>query len=479
MKKNRTVCKLIFLSATASLMSLASAFAAPGDLNLASYLGQVEEKDTALKAADAGIEGYFLLRDSDDILVTPTLFGNFTKSKNQEEQASPVFMGNRTDATAYSVGLAMNTDFGLTGKYTFNVNNTEIFGVDRTLFPLPKFSTAYNKLELTQSLIQNGFGSRIRAQREQIRAGVLAGEYSARFQAQSRLVQAENAFWRLAFARRSVEIQTEIIGRSNKALEWARRRTNLQLGDRSDLLQAQASSDLNQLQMQSFEEEVRNASRAFNLYRNQEGDVVAERLVLPTIAETIEAPAPERGKRLDIMAAEQQQKVAEADAQVRAENYKPQVDVFANLAWMGRDGASTPAIKEGFSSKNPNTSFGVNISVPLAPGKLTDSIRGALMAKEASRLTYEQQLLDDKLGWDEISSKLKDAKTRLKLLRTIEIVQKDKYENERQRLLRGRTTTFQSLQFEQEYAATQLRSLSNQAEVLGLLAQMKLYRSEQ
>ena len=161
------------------------------------------------------------------------------------------------------------------------------------------------------------------------------------------------------------------------------------------------------------------------------------------------------------------------------EELKPTVDLFANLAWTGRDIERSPAVKEGFTSKNPNTSIGVNVTVPLAVGQVKRSIEGYELAKEASRLTLEQSRLNETQGWAELTSKLADAQARLGLLRTIEGTQRDKYENERQRLLRGRTTTFQALQFEQEYAQTQLSTLRTHSEVLGLLAQMKLFQGEE
>mgnify|MGYP001046760359 CR=1 FL=1 len=46
-----------------------------------------------------------------------------------------------------------------------------------------------------------------------------------------------------------------------------------------------------------------------------------------------------------------------------------------------------------------------------------------------------------------------------------------------ERLLRGRTTTFQALNFEQDYASAQLLRLRTQAEVLQLTAQLNAFRS--
>jgi outer membrane protein TolC len=373
----------------------------------------------------------------------------------------------------------MNTSFGLNGKYTFNVQNTEITGVNTQLFPQPNFGTSYNKLELSQSLWKNGFGSQIRAKQAVIESANLTQEYTARHRIQDRLVAAENAYWRLAFARRTVEIQEDVLARSNRALDWARRRSSLQLADRSDFLQAQAGYDLNQLSLRSAREEVRNAGRAFNLLRNQEGEVVAETLYIPSVKETVATKGLTRGKRYDILAATQDQRRLEAEAQSRNEDLKPTVDLVANVSWMGRDATTGPAISESFTGAHPNTGIGINLAVPLALGIVDRNSRGNELAKEASRLNLEGAQLSETLGWNELVSKLADAQARLSLLSTIEGVQKEKYEGERQRLLRGRTTTFQALQFETDYATTQLKTLQTQGEVLGLLSQMKLFQGEE
>jgi outer membrane protein TolC len=136
-------------------------------------------------------------------------------------------------------------------------------------------------------------------------------------------------------------------------------------------------------------------------------------------------------------------------------------------------------VSEAFKSTHSANTYGVNLTIPLDVGSMVNGVRGAKYVQENAELALEQQKLNEAQGWSEIESRFAEARTRLNLLRTIENVQKEKYENERQRLLRGRTTTYQALAFEQEYAQTQINTLRTQNEVLQLRAQMKLYRGEQ
>lgn len=475
----KQLCKYSLLVATGTVLSLASALAAK-PLTLEGFLGQVNEASPALRASDASARSFESLSDTGSLVTSPYVFGSWKNLDDKQEYPNSAIQGSRTQANQFSAGLGLNSSVGLNAVYTYNVTRTEITGAQPAFLPLPDYYTNYNKLELSQSLLRNGFGSETRAQRDAMNSANRARAYGARYQNLAQTVEAEAAYWRLAFARRTLDIQKDSLDRSERALQWAKRRVGLQLGDRSDLLQAQASYDLRRLELSNAEEEIRNAARAFNIFRNQEGDKVADALYIPTLDEILrrtEKVEP-AGTRLDLKAAEEQQRLSLANAQLENEKVKPQLDLVASLAWNGRDAARGAANSEAFSSKHPTTALGVNFRMPLALGLVKRSLEGGALAQEAANLNFDFQRMESDRSWDELVSKLKEARGRLALLRTIEAVQKDKYENERQRLMKGRTTTYQSIIFEQDYATTQLSSLRSQYEVLQLQAQMKLFRGE-
>ncbi|RYZ94610.1 MAG: hypothetical protein EOP11_26145, partial [Proteobacteria bacterium] len=120
--KQKHLCRLMALTLATTVLSLASAFAAPaggtgGNLKLEDFIGQVESKDPTLKSAHVGTEAYTLLRDSGKLLTMPNLTANVYEQTNRDEPQTS-FQARRTDTSTYSVGLAMNTDFGLSGKYS-------------------------------------------------------------------------------------------------------------------------------------------------------------------------------------------------------------------------------------------------------------------------------------------------------------------------------------------------------------------------
>lgn len=452
-------------------VSAASARAAE-QLTIRAYLDQVEGKSPLLQAQKLHSEGGARRADGASVLTFPYLFGAANNVVDQEEKAIPAQQGTETRTTVYALGLGMNTPFGLNGKYTWN--NADVFTIG-SAFTMPRY-TSYNKLDLTLNLARNGLGSEIRARQALIRAGNTAQGLAGEFNYTARLAEAESVYWRLALARQGVLVQKDVLARAGRLLDWAKRRVSLQLGDRSDLLQAQASHDLYTIGMASAVEEEKNAARAFNLLRNREGDSVPEAVGFPSVEETLKMQAPERkGERLDVQAAAARTLAAQAQSQLDKEALKPSVDVTASYAWNGRDPQRSEAISEAFGSKHPTRAIGVMFSVPLNVPTWKRAIDGADMEIEAAELELAHARLDGEKGWSDLETRLKQARARLGLVNTLENVQREKFENERSRLQRGRTTTFQALTFEQDYAQSQLTRLRTQAEVLQLLAQMRTY----
>ena len=108
--------------------------------------------------------------------------------------------------------------------------------------------------------------------------------------------------------------------------------------------------------------------------------------------------------------------------------------------------------------------------MPLDLGTLSDTRGGYSREAEGATLTFQRRVYEQERDWADLSSKFSDSKRRYQLPAGMESVQKEKYEHERDRLSRGRTVTFQVLQFEQDYRNAQLSRIRAQADVLMLVA---------
>jgi outer membrane protein TolC len=423
-----------------------AAAATPAHLTLDAYLDQVRSKSPLVSAARLHDEGGAARSDQ----------------------------GTETKANTYSLGVGANTDLGLNAKYTWNTAYANQLG---TSFPSAGNYTSYNKLDLTLNLARNGFGSELGARQQLIRSGNKSQSLAGKYQFLSTMTQAEVLYWRLAFARQAVQVQRDGLARAQKQLDWAKRRLGLQLGDKSDMLQAQASYDLHNLDLNAAIEDERAAARAFNLLRNQDGESVPEAVAIPSLEDTLRMPAPAReGERLDVQAAAERTKAAQAQSQLDKEALKPNVDLVASYAWNARKPERPDAISNAFKDTYPTKSIAVTFSVPLDVPTWSRGIKGANQEIEAANYELDQTRLGEARDWNDLVTHLNETRSRLQLLGTMESVQREKFENERQRLLRGRTTTYTAITFEQDYANAQLLRLRTQAEVLQTLAQMKAYR---
>jgi hypothetical protein len=71
--------------------------------------------------------------------------------------------------------------------------------------------------------------------------------------------------------------------------------------------------------------------------------------------------------------------------------------------------------------------------------------------------------------------KFQEAKRTFELSKAIEHVQKEKMLHEKDRLQKGRSTTYQTLSFEQDYSSSQLSRIQAELQILQIIAKMKLF----
>lgn len=446
-------------------------------LGLENYLEQVANQNQAYQSASVTENAATLRSEEWKLITRPKLFATAQRFDDQREVNSPTFQGNQTTVNTYSLGFEQQTNFGLSGRLYYNYNDTTITGADPMFLPNPNFYTTGPVLELTQSFGRNGFGREIRATQEAQAASALASRYSASFRQTAIGADAESAYWSLALSRELVESVKENLTRSERIRDWNAQRVRTQLADRSDLLQAEAAVLARQLELKNAMDEERNAARSFNTMRGLDSDVVQEQLVGITQAGIRDLKIPERAQfRDDVKAAEQQKEAAEANAQLSIERNRPTVDVFANLGLNGRDPTSGEAVSESFSTSHPNTTVGVRVNVPLDLSLLKKSRDAYSQEATAADLTYQRTVFEQERLWSSLTQRFDESRERLKLAVEIEKAQKQKLDHERERQRRGRSTTYQVILFEQDFANAQLARIRTQAEVLNIHAQLKTFR---
>jgi outer membrane protein TolC len=128
-----------------------------------------------------------------------------------------------------------------------------------------------------------------------------------------------------------------------------------------------------------------------------------------------------------------------------------------------------------FTTEKPTYIVGIKIAMPLDRDLINQDRNGLVKASEAARYDREQKEFQARQEWEELQRQLGDGRTRLQLMLEIESAQKEKLDYEKQRFERGRSTTFQILQFENDYANAQLGAIKARTDILEIMAKLKTF----
>jgi outer membrane protein TolC len=180
-------------------------------------------------------------------------------------------------------------------------------------------------------------------------------------------------------------------------------------------------------------------------------------------------------EREDLQASLESERISALQSQLNKEKYKPTLDLVGSYAWNARNGSSSEAISQSFERNLPTWAVGIKFSMPLALGALNHTLGGYETQSQSAQYSIEQKSQDQRLQFDELTRNYQEASARLAITEKLLDIQKKKVLAEREKLNRGRSTTFQLLSFEQDYSNTELQLVQTQAEVLGLLTQLKTF----
>ncbi len=436
------------------------------ELALEQYLTQAEGENKAITAAKEASEGASLRVGESSLIYSPIFE---TQALWMEDKRQSAFLSyDRFINNSLDVGISQLTPYGFRGKLSYNLTKTGYVGLGR-----PIYYYGSPKIELSVDLWRNFFGAETRAQHEALEAAALAAKYQQSYLVKANRARAESAYIQLAAARDLHVMNLSSLERAKDLYGWNAKRSRLNLGEDSDLFQAEANLESIRYAVVSSTDAIRTASRAFNQARGVDSDDVPETLTLP---DPRRVKTPDRAPvRDDVRAAQEQQRAISAQAQLGSEKNKPSFEVFGTYARNSQEEQRGEAIERSFDATQPTKAVGVRLRVPLAVGTLRDAQRGYAREKVAAEILSTQRFFDQEIEWKDLSQKLEEAKNRLTFAEKLAAIQRKKTLNERRRLSRGRTTFYQTLIFENDYNQAELQRIRAQSEVLTLIAQMKTF----
>ncbi len=448
-------------------------------LTLGEYLDQVRKGSQLFVAAQLSSDAAGERSTEYKLLTRPNLIAGANYANSRAETGS-VLQGDNNTQKTYSLGIQETTSFGLAGQLTYGVtqveSNANVAALGGPNLFQTSFTTAGPQLVLTQSLWRNWFGEEIRAQKLQIAAAALAQRFSQSFQQIQILADAEQAYWNLALAREQVKSSREVLALTEKSQSWSAKRERLQLADRSDLLQANAALLQRRLSLQAALDNEKMASRRFNTVRGQNSEAVAENLRSfdPAVIDRLQIPN-RVDRRDDVKAYEQNKYAAEAAARLAKQRNTPTLNLTGGIGLNGRDPVFGEATSKSLTTERPNYAIGVQANIPLDFGTQSDVRSGYQKDVVAADVLYQRRVFENERLWQDLTTLFTQAIGRYRISADLEKTNKEKVEYERFRHGRGRTTLYQVILFENDYAQSQFDRIRAQADVLNAYAQLRTF----
>lgn len=459
-------------------------FAAPSKiLSLEEYEEQVKNDNLTYTASDLNAEAYEKLKEKAKLVTAVNFFASHQTAFTEQNQALQILRYNRTYTQNSQVGIMQTADFGLSTKLYYTLNHITYKGLNTSTSANPSLASSNYQsipaIELSLPLWQNWLGSATKASKDAIYFANESQKLSAKALSVSALVTSEQAYWTLVAARRTVEIQKDSLRSAEQILNYVSKRERMNLGERGDVLQAQALVETRKLTLQQAQNDEKIAAREFNKNRYIDSNEVSEKLanIDAKKLENILVPQLPAGDRLDVKAYEANVKAVVANAKLDEESNKPALSVYGSYSENQLERNNQQAIYNSFSRNGRVGVLGMKFSMPINFG-LTSTIRaGDIQSASAAKISYRQKVFEQENDWQILVQNLAIYKETLKLSQKIESVQKAKLENERMLLKQGRTSTYQILLFEQDYSNSQLTTIQIAYKMLVLIAQQKLYQN--
>ena len=445
-------------------------------LTLEKFLKQVEEKNQSVTASKLIVEGTTSRADEGKLIFKPSLFAQAQTSSDKKLTTNVAAQGDRTDYTAVSAGIMQQFNFGLQSKLSYNLSHTKIYDATPSFLPISDFRTGVTTLELSQSLWRNFLGREARSQEEVATAAAAATKHIENYKIKTTLALAESIFWSLSQALKVVKVEKDSLDRAKKIRDWNQNRLRSGLAENADFLQADTNYKAREYELKSTLIDLKTLQRSLNALRGIDSDIVEENFEEVDSAKIKMLALPKKEElRDDTKSALEQQKIAKANAAMSIEKNKPTLELFGAYALNGKAVQTGDAVSDSFKTDHDTKAIGLRFIAPLDFGSTSDNINGYKKEQIAAEQNFQRKLFDQDQQWNDLSAKLEDAKVKLSLVEQIEQAQKIKASNERDRLNKGRTTTFQVLNFEQDYAQSELSRIQSETNILNIYSQLKTF----
>lgn len=449
------ILHLLLAASSILLVSLRGESAQPASaaLSVEDYLRQVSGANPGYRGLLEASEGARESSERANLLFSPQMISDLQYIDNTLDTHAPSIEGTSNIERNIKVGIRGQTPWGLSVELTYNRDQSMLFNTDTAIVTAPNLTNNYVNPQFKISLWRNFLGRADQANQRAMQAGDLATAYGKAYEARALLVDSEARYWRLATLREALRVERESVARAQSFLDLDRRKVRRRLMDPADALTAEAAVKGKELELSSMIEDERGAARAFNVARGVDSDEVTEALEFPS-PQAVGALQPGKrvGMRGDVKASQQASIAEEQGHELAREKLLPEVTLYGSVF-----------------------AYGINLTVPLDFGVVSDARSGYWQQAGAADLTFQQKVMEERSEWSDLTRAFGDAKRKLAIALDLEGIQRAKFENVRKRETRGLTVEDQVFQYELDYLNASLARVQAEGRILGLRTRMRLY----
>lgn len=468
-------CAITTISVSLSLLS-SNTIA----LSLEDYLNQVQNQNNNYQSYILLQQAGFIRSQEGFLTTSPHAFAEISHLSDSEPPISQALRGRKTERQHLNLGVAKKFETGTNIKLEYDTSYTAITNPRPDLVVYDTFWYTKPIISLEQPLIRDWLGKETKALIALKNSQAEANGHLSKFNSKKTIMDATISYWDLATTLANINIKQESVKRSEKLVDWAKKRADLGLGKDSDLLQAESALLQRKYELQTYLDMKKSKARLFNAFRNIQSDSVNDELASFTKADikniqyNVDSLPP--SVRGDLKAKYQKYLATQSQAELAKQNITPKLNLNLKYYPSGRDDHYNHTASEAFRAKHNTFFAGVNFDMPLNIFLNKDLTSAYKTESHAALLEYKQAEFNITKEWRLLVEQYYLFKKQLILAEKIQTTQQKKLTNEEKLLKNGRTTTFQVLQFEQDLLNAQSQYYNTKNRLLNIIAAIELFK---
>jgi outer membrane protein TolC len=281
----------------------------------------------------------------------------------------------------------------------------------------------------------------------------------------------------LSYTRTVIDFRKTSLGRTKKISDWNQRRFDLDLAEKTDILQSRAAVKMGELNLKLAYESELKARRNFNVLLNiDNADVNYEIEKFASNVSEYEKgkKLKKKGIRSDVLSALEKVNSAKYEQETQEKTSGADLIVSGQIGLNSASGRLLHA-PDDISVGGPAFNLALRYSLPL-DFKLRKTINdGFEAAKISAQKTADAMSISENNDWLQLADNWENAKSRLDIAVEIRTVQHQRHEEEQSLLRKGRSTTYMVIQSEQDLDDATLNVLQGIFELINIYEQAEAF----